>query len=117
MEAHDSVPAQLVRVMVCQRVPKALTLVMFEWVVVGLMEALTALELEAASLQEVVLVAVVAFVVVEAEQELASEALPPCVWVIPFCYSAALEPPWVAAVEAAVVVVVVVVAVVVGVPA
>lgn len=79
MEAHDSVPAQLVQVMICPRVGKALILVMFDLVevVVGMVQALSASGLEAASVQEVVLVAPAPFVGVEAEQEPASEAPQP----------------------------------------
>jgi len=62
--------------------------VMFDLVevVVGLVEDLTASGLEAVSVKEAVLVALVAFVGVEAEQELALEAPQLCVWAIPFCY-------------------------------
>lgn len=88
VEAHDSVPAQLVRVMICPRVGKALILVMFDLVevVVGMVQALTALGLEAAFVQEAVLVAPAALVGVGAEEQPASEAPELCVWAIPFCY-------------------------------
>jgi len=79
VEAHDSVPAQLVQVMICPRVGKALILVMFDLleVVVRMVQALTALGSEPAFVQEAVLVAPAALVGVEAEQEPASEAPQP----------------------------------------